>query len=133
MGFGKRTIFWLVPLGILGALIYFYGPKDDITNNKYIDEMKQISLSETNATSIEEVFNHYCEKGKWVFFKTQREQAVVEFKGKCMINNENQPINMQFLVGNKDSDYQLGALLINNLQQTTEERTKFIDYLYENL
>ncbi|WP_107841974.1 glucosamine 6-phosphate synthetase [Metasolibacillus meyeri] len=133
MKFGKRTIFWLVPLCILGAFVYFYGPKDDITNNQYIDEMKQTSLSETNATTAEDVFAHYCDDGKWIFFKTQREQAVVEFKGKCTINNESQSINLQFLIDNEGGNYQLGALLVNNSQQTPEERTYFIEQLYENL
>ncbi|KYG92086.1 glucosamine 6-phosphate synthetase [Metasolibacillus sp. FSL H7-0170] len=131
MGFGKRTIFWLVPLCIIGIFIYFYGPKDDITDNQYIDEIKQISLSETNTTTIEDVFNHYCDESKWVYFKTQREQAVVEFKGQCTINEQEQPVNMQFLIN--DDDFTLGALLINNFQQSPEERTHFIQHLYENL
>ena len=128
MKFGKRTIFWLIPLGMLGLFVYFYGPKDDITANPYIDEMKQQSVSIKNEATIGEALDHSCTKGKWVFFKTQREQAVVEFKGTC----EEQSVNLQFLVGD-NNNHQLGALLLDNVQQTSEKRTQFIEQLYSNL
>ncbi|RKJ17429.1 glucosamine 6-phosphate synthetase, partial [Butyricicoccus sp. 1XD8-22] len=78
----KRTILWIVPIIIIVIFWYFYGPKDEITDNEYISYIKEIKYNETEET-LASAFENYCEEGKWVYFQTQKNQHVVEFKGSC--------------------------------------------------
>lgn len=132
MKLGKRTILWIVPIIILGIFVYFYGPKKEITNNEYIQYIQQVSLVENSNIRVDQAFESFCKEAKWVFFETQKGQHVVEFKGECPVNNEVNPVNLQFIVEEDRSSYEIGALLLNHVQQTTEERTKYIEQIYNN-
>ncbi|PKC50811.1 hypothetical protein RhiirA1_485295 [Rhizophagus irregularis] len=46
----KRTILWIVPIIIIVIFWYFYGPKDEITDNEYISYIKEIKYNETEET-----------------------------------------------------------------------------------
>ncbi len=81
---------------------------------------------------VDQAFENFCNEGKWVFFKTQKGQHVVEFKGECPVNNEVNPINLQFVVEEDRSSYEMGALLLNHVQVTAEEREKYIEQVYNN-
>ncbi|MEO4052821.1 glucosamine 6-phosphate synthetase [Solibacillus sp. CAU 1738] len=128
----KRTILWIIPFIILGIFVYFYGPKKDITENEYIQYIKQVSLVENSNLSAEQTLGNFCKNGKWVYFQTQKRLHVVEFKGECPVDNVVQPINLQFVVEEDRSSYEVGVLLLNHVQQTPEERTKYIEQVYND-
>lgn len=132
MNIGKRTILWIVPIGIIGIFYYIYGPQKEITNNDYISYVQQLPLAENSNVSIEETLANYCEKSSWVFFKTQMRKNVVEFKGKCPVEGEIQPVNLQFVVDKEITDHTLGVMLINNVQQTDDDRDQYIQQAYAN-
>ena len=56
----------------------------------------------------------------------------MEFKGECPVNNEINPVNLQFVVEEDRSSYEMGALLLNHVQVTAEEREKYIEQVYNN-
>ncbi|HWL24011.1 MAG TPA: glucosamine 6-phosphate synthetase [Ureibacillus sp.] len=122
----KRTILWIVPILIIVIFWYFYGPKDEITDNEYITYVKEQKVSET-AETFDKAFGSYCEDEKWVYFKTQKEQHVVEFKGSCPQNEELKQVNLQFVVEEDRSGYELNVLLLDGVQQTVEQRDMFIN------
>ena len=126
----KRTIFWVIPIAIIGVFFYFYGPKSDITDNEYINYIQQVSLVEDSNLTIHDALNNYCEKSEWIFFKTQREERVVEFKGECPVEQDVKPVNFQFIVNKDITEHDLGVLLLNHVQQTEEDREKFINLVY---
>lgn len=127
---GKRTILWVVPLLIIGVFYYFYGPKDDITENESINYIKSLSLVDNSNLTNEQAFHNYCEEGKWVYFETQKRQNVVEFKGECPVDGNIQPVNLQFIVNDELTQYTVGVLLLNHVQQTDEEREAYIQTIY---
>lgn len=130
MKLSKRTFFWVIPLAVLIIFIYFYGPKKEITSNESIDEVKAQSFSAQDERAIGDVLANYCPSNKWIYFKSQKEQAVVEFKGKCMDGEQEQAINLQFLVDTVTDEATLGALLINEVQQTKEQKEAWMEQLY---
>ncbi|MFF5994863.1 glucosamine 6-phosphate synthetase [Lysinibacillus sp. KU-BSD001] len=128
----KRTVLWIVPILLIGAFYYFYGPKDAITENAYIDYVKSQTLVDNSNLTVEQAFNNYCEVSDWVFFETQRGQKVVEFKGKCPVEEITQSVNLQFLVDDEQTEHTVGAMLLNDVKQSSEERDTFIQTIYKN-
>ncbi|MGM9950027.1 MAG: glucosamine 6-phosphate synthetase [Lysinibacillus sp.] len=126
----KRTVLWIVPILIIGVFYYFYGPKDDITENEHIDYIKAQALVENSNLPVGEAFERYCSKSEWVYFETQKRQKVVEFKGECPHGKAAQPVNLQFLVDEEGDDFVVGVLLVDHVQQTEEERTSYIHTVY---
>ncbi|TSI06713.1 glucosamine 6-phosphate synthetase [Lysinibacillus sp. BW-2-10] len=123
----KRTILWIVPIIILAIFWYFYGPQKEITDNEYISYIKQSSIETSPNTNLENAFGNYCAEGKWVFFKTQKDHNVVEFKGECPVNGDANSVNLQFVVEDDQKGYKLGALLLNGEQQSAEQREDFLN------
>nr|WP_106778829.1 glucosamine 6-phosphate synthetase [Lysinibacillus timonensis] len=122
----KRTILWIVPILIIVIFWYFYGPKDEITDNEYITYIKEVKVNDSTNT-LETAFNNYCEEGKWIYFQTQKNQHVVEYKGNCPQENELQSVNLQFVVENDQQGYQVGVLLLDSVQQSDEQRNEFLN------
>ncbi|MGE8036009.1 glucosamine 6-phosphate synthetase [Lysinibacillus sp. KCTC 33748] len=121
----KRNILWIVPIGILGVFWYFYGPQKDITDNEYITYVKSYSLENSNKT-LESGFANTCKNPYWVYFKTQKGQDVVEFKGDCPINKKAAKVNVQFLVDRDMTNVRYGAMLVENKMQEEADRDKFM-------
>lgn len=132
MKLGKRTILWIVPLLVIGVFYYFYGPQDDITQNESIDYIKNLSLVDNSNLTNEQAFHNYCEEGNWVYFETQKRQNVVEFKGECPVDENIQPVNLQFIVDDELNQYTVGVLLLNHVQQTDEAREAYIQTVYND-
>ncbi|MEQ6353702.1 glucosamine 6-phosphate synthetase [Lysinibacillus sp. M3] len=121
----KRNILWIVPIGILGVFWYFYGPQKDITDNEYITYVKNYSFENSNKT-LESGFANTCKNPYWVYFKTQKGQDVVEFKGDCPVNQKVAKVNVQFLVDRDMTNVRYGAMLVENKMQEEADRDKFM-------
>ncbi|MEX3745476.1 MULTISPECIES: glucosamine 6-phosphate synthetase [Lysinibacillus] len=121
----KRTILWIVPIGILGVFWYFYGPQKDITDNEYITYVKNYSF-ENSSKTIESGFASACENPYWVYFETQKGQDVVEFKGDCPVNKKTEKVNVQFLVDRDMTNVRYGAMLVDNKMQEEADRDKYL-------
>lgn len=121
----KRNILWMVPIGILGVFWYFYGPQKDITDNEYITYVKSYSFENSNKT-LESGFANTCKNPYWVYFKTQKGQDVVEFKGDCPVNKKAAKVNVQFLVDRDMTNVRYGAMLVENKMQEEADRDKFM-------
>lgn len=119
----KRTIFWLIPIGILISLCVYYWPQEEITDNEFIDYVKTTSYE---SITYETLMANNCSESNWVYFATNRGQDVVEFKGTCSIDNEEQKVNLQFLVDEQMESVDLGAMLIANEQISEEERDSML-------
>lgn len=122
----KRTILWIVPIIIIAIFWYFYGPKEEITDNEYITYIKEATIDGMNNQTFNQAFSNYCEKEKWVYFKTQRNQHVVEFKGSCEVDGKISDVNLQYVVEDNQKDYQIGVLLVDGEQQSEQDRDEFI-------
>ena len=122
----KRTFLWIVPLIIIGIFWYFYGPQEEITDNEYISYIKETKINESDSVTLDTAFTKYCEEGKWVYFQTQKNQHVVEYKGTCPVNEEMSEVNLQFVVEKDQSNYDTGVLLLNGVQQEADQRDEFL-------
>lgn len=123
----KRTIFWIIPIGVIGIFFYFFGPQKAVTDNEYITYIHATSIMENSNITTEEAFKNYCEESRWEYFQTKMMEHVVEFKGKCKIDNKVQPVNLQYVVEKGQTDYRIGAMLVNGEQQSEEQRTAFLN------
>ena len=122
----KRTIFWIIPIGVIGIFFYFFGPQKAVTDNDYITYILATPVIENSDITTEEAFKNYCEESRWEYFQTKMMEHVVEFKGKCKVDNKVQPVNLQYVVEKGQTDYRIGAMLVNGEQQTEEQRTEFL-------
>ena len=125
----KRTIFWIIPILVLLIFIYLFGPKKAVTDNEYISYIKAAPLTENSQTTVENAFVNYCEKSSWEYFQTKMMDHVVEFKGKCNVKDDVLSVNLQYIVEKNQTGYQLGAMLVDGVQQTEDERTSFLQTL----
>lgn len=121
----KRTILWIVPIAIIAVFWYFYGPQEEITDNAYITFIKESPINESNV-SYEAAFASVCTESNWVYFKTQKNANVVEFKGVCQVGDNEQDINLQFVVEDDQTGYETGVMLLDGAQQTEEKRDEFL-------
>lgn len=120
----KRTIFWLIPIGILISLCVYYWPQEEITEHEYIDYVK---ASAYGSITYDELMANNCSEQNWVYFATNRGQDVVEFKGTCTIKDEQQKVNLQFLVDENVTTVELGAMLIANEQVNEQTRNATLE------
>ncbi|MER1957100.1 MAG: glucosamine 6-phosphate synthetase [Solibacillus sp.] len=126
MGKKKRTIFWIIPIAVLGVFIFFFGPKKPVTNNDYVQYIQAAPVAENSNVTTEAALENYCEKGKWEYFQTKMMEHVVEFKGDCQVDNKVQSINLQYVVEKGQADYRVGAMLVSGEQQSDEQKTAFL-------
>ena len=117
----KRTIFWLIPIGILISLCVYYWPQEEITEHEYIDYVKASAYGNTTYAAL---MSSNCSESNWVYFATNRGQDVVEFKGTCSIADEEQHVNLQFLVDKDVTTVDIGAMLIANEQVNEDTRNE---------
>ena len=127
----KRTILWIVPIAIIGIFWYFYGPKEEITDNEYITYIKESPMNESTV-SLDDALASVCTDSKWVYFKTQKNHNVVEFKGACQFDDKKADVNLQFVVEDDQKGYDIGALLLNGEQQTEEKRDEILKTVAAN-
>ena len=127
----KRTILWLVPIAIIAIFWYFYGPQGEITDNEYISYIKESPINESKV-SYDDAFADVCTDTKWVYFKTQKNHNVVEFKGACQIESNQTDVNLQFVVEDNQKSYDIGVLLIGGEQQTKEKRDELLNMVTSN-
>ncbi|MGN7476378.1 glucosamine 6-phosphate synthetase [Solibacillus silvestris] len=129
MGKKKRTIFWIIPIGVIGIFFYFFGPQKTVTDNEYISYIQATPVIEKSDVMTGDAFANYCEKGRWEYFQTKMMEHVVEFKGDCEIENKVQSINLQYVVEKGQTEYRIGAMLVNGAQQSEQQRTAFLNTL----
>lgn len=125
----KRTIFWIIPIGVIGVFFYFFGPQKAVTDNDYITYIHATPVMENSDITIEDALKNYCEESRWEYFQTKMMEHVVEFKGECNIDNKVQPVNLQYVVEKGQTDYRMGAMLVDGEQQSEEQRTAFLDII----
>ncbi|MGE7982222.1 glucosamine 6-phosphate synthetase [Solibacillus sp. NPDC093137] len=125
----KRTILWIIPIGVIGVFFYFFGPQKAVTDNDYITYVHATPVMENSDTTIEQALKNYCEESSWEYFQTKMMEHVVEFKGKCKVDNKVQPVNLQYVVEKGQTDYRIGAMLVNGEQQSEEQRTEFLNII----
>ncbi|MEE1130133.1 MAG: glucosamine 6-phosphate synthetase [Caryophanon sp.] len=115
----KRTIYWIIPLGILVALGVYYWPQEEITDNEFIEYVQTTTYNETTYAAL---MDNNCSEKNWVYFATNKRQDVVEFKGTCSVDGEDKKMNVQFLVDSDMTTVDVGAMLIAN--EKVEEKKR---------
>lgn len=127
MGKNKRTIFWIIPIAVLGLFIYFFGPKKPVTDNEYVQYIQAAPVVENSTITTDAALKNYCEKSKWEYFQTKMMEHVVEFKGDCNVDGKVQSVNLQYVVEKGQADYRIGAMLVAGTQQSEEQRSTFLN------
>ena len=115
----KRTIYWIIPLGILVALGIYYWPQEEITDNEFIEYVQTTTYNETTYATL---MDNNCSETNWVYFATNKRQDVVEFKGTCAVDGKDQKLNVQFLVDPDMTTVDVGAMLITNEKVEDKKR-----------
>lgn len=116
----KRNILWVIPIGIMIIFFIMFGPKKQITDNAYIQYVQGSTLDALGTKTLGSLADG-CEKAKWIYFETSKNQDVVELQGDCAYA-DGKDTKIQFLVDNERTEIRTGAMLLDNKQLTPEER-----------
>lgn len=123
----KRSILWIVPLITIFILWYLLKPSD---GQEYISYIQKATLNSDSSVSFESALNDFCDEEKWIYFRTNNRQHVVEFQGACPVHGqEKSKVNLQFVVKKDLTDFTVGAMLLEGQQQTPEQRDAFLNRL----
>jgi len=116
----KRTILWVIPIGIMITFFVMFGPKKQINDNEYIQYVKDSTLEAIGPKKLG-TLTEGCEQAKWIYFETSKNQDVVELQGNCDYA-DGKDTKIQFLVDNDRTTIRPGAMLLDNKQLTPDER-----------
>lgn len=129
MKVSKRNILWAVPILLIIALFYYFKPSESVDH--YIAFAEEAVLVEDSTYTFKETFNQYCNESNWEYFETSKRVDVVEFKGQCEVDGENQPVNLQLILEEDLKEYTVGALLVNYTPIKGEEKQNLIQHIYD--
>lgn len=121
----KRNILWVIPIGILITFFFVFGPKAEINDHQAINYVKTVTLPDYDKALGQ--LERICTDGKWIYFETSKNQAVVEFQGQC----EETAIKQQFLVDDKRTNVRVGAMIKESKEASSEERDQFLQQLLQ--
>lgn len=124
----KRNILWIVPILLIVALFYYFKPNEDTAN--FVAYAEGLVLVDNSTHTFKETFNQYCEESDWKYFETSKRQNVVEFEGKCDVNGEIQPLNLQLILEEDLTSYSIGAMLVNHEMQEEADKMQIIEQIY---
>ena len=121
--YSKRTVLWIVPLLLIGALFIYFKPETN--TDQYIQLAKELVIPTTSEATFGQSLAT-CTEENWEFFETNRGQKVVEFSGKCQLD-EAKTVNLQFLID--DDKASIGALLIDYDNIPEKDKPQFYEQL----
>lgn len=95
----------------------------EIIQNGYFDNY-------SNRT-IKSAFDDFFVKSKWTYYKSNSNEDIVNFSGKCRFNNEIVTVNLEFIVLDITAkSFRIENYLMNDLNQPASELPYLLDTIY---
>ena len=110
----KKRIWSIV--GFVAIVVVIFAFVIHQNDKKYIDFVKQGSPLN-------------C---KWSYFVSDDEEDVVEFNGKCSYRGQDADIKIQFLLDYDHDSFEVCAVTINGIRQSTLEIATIIEMVFED-
>lgn len=124
-----RVFICVVFMGVLVG--YVYTEKKDVTDNVYIDTVKEGYLTGFSEVTVRDAFNHALTEPYWRYYEAKTGQHVVELSGRIYHLGEKGHTVIQFVVDEEATYFKLGAMKFNEVVQDAEQKWTHIGNVYD--
>jgi len=99
-------------------------------NNENIQFVKQGTLGSYTKTC-GEAFDNFFDNPKWGYFSSETGEDVVEFTGKCLYDNVEVEVLMQFTLNRTAGTFNVNYLSFNDVTQSGLMVTALLEAVFE--
>ncbi|MGE6513532.1 hypothetical protein [Lysinibacillus sphaericus] len=124
-----RVFVCVVFMGVLVG--YVYNTKKDVTDNVYIDAVKQGYLANYTDVTVRDAFNYAFIEPYWRYYEAKTGQHVVELSGETSHSGEVGHAVLQFVVNEEATEFTLFAMKFNDSVLDLEQRWTLVVTVYE--
>lgn len=124
----KRFRLIIILALILGSAAYAYF----LYSHQYVDMVKKGSPMSYPGITYERAFDNFFKNPKWTSFKADTGERVVEFSGKCLYQNQEVTVTMQFVISDDDNTFNLQYCAMNDIPQNLLMSATLIDKAFES-
>ncbi len=116
-------------MGVLVGVVY--NAKKDITDNEYIETVKEGYLANFSEVSVRNAFNYAFFEPYWRYYQAKTGEHVVELSGDITFQGEKGHAILQFVVDEQASQFTAFAMKFNDVVLSANERRMLISMVYE--
>ncbi|WP_053483901.1 hypothetical protein [Lysinibacillus sp. FJAT-14745] len=124
-----RVFICVVFMGLLVG--YVYNAKKDITDNEYIDTVKEGYLENFSEVSVRNAFNYAFFEPYWRYYQAKTGEHVVELSGDITFEGEKGHAILQFVVDEQTKQFTVYAMKFNDVVLKPEQKRLLIGMVYE--
>ncbi|GAB0171614.1 hypothetical protein LSPCS325_50510 [Lysinibacillus sp. CTST325] len=124
-----RVFICVVFIGLLVG--YVYNAKKDITDNEYIDTVKEGYLGDFSDVSVRNAFNYAFFEPYWRYYQAKTGEHVVELSGDITFEGEKGHAILQFVVDEQTRKFTAYAMKFNDVVLSPVQNRLLISMVYE--
>ncbi|WP_409369744.1 hypothetical protein [Lysinibacillus sp. 38-6] len=124
-----RVFLCVVLMGVLVG--YVFNAKKDVTDNIYIDTVKEGYLIDFADVKVRDAFNYAFTEPYWRYYKAKTGQHVVELSGDIVFLGEQGHAILQFIVTEDAKEFQLFASKFNDVVLNSQQKGTLVGMVYE--
>ncbi|TQR39573.1 hypothetical protein C7Y47_00610 [Lysinibacillus sphaericus] len=124
-----RVFICVVFMGLLVG--YVYNAKKDITDNEYIDTVKEGYLRNFSDVSVRNAFNYAFFEPYWRYYQAKTGEHVVELSGDITFEGEKGHAILQFVVDEQTKKFTAYAMKFNDVVLSPVQTRLLIGMVYE--
>ncbi|MFJ7662578.1 hypothetical protein ACIQXW_09265 [Lysinibacillus sp. NPDC097162] len=124
-----RVFVCVVFMGVLVG--YVFNAKKDITDNVYIDTVKEGYLVDFADVKVRDAFNYAFTEPYWRYYKAKTGQHVVELSGDILFSDEKGHAILQFIVNEEATEFKLFAMKFNDVVLDSKQKGMLVGIVYE--
>lgn len=115
----------------LGVLVgYVFNAKKDITDNEYIEVVKEGYLSDFSDVTVRNAFNYAFFEPYWRYYKAKTGEHVVELSGDITFQGKKGHAILQFVVDEQNMEFAAQAMKFNDAVLSVEQKNILIGMVY---
>ena len=100
-------------------------------NNEYIQFVKKDTFNEYPNITCGEAFDAFFDNPKWGYFNSDTGEDVVEFTGKCLYDDVEVEVLMQFTIDEESGSFDVNYLSINDISQNYFMLSAMLSAIFE--
>lgn len=115
----------------LSKAVYAITESKNSIEDMYCQLIQNGYFDDYSSKTIKSAFDDFFVNSKWAYYKSNSNEDIVSFSGKCKFNNEIVTINLEFIVLDVNiKSFRILKYLINDLNHPTSELPRLLDTVY---
>jgi len=116
----------------MGVLVgYVFNAKKDITDNEYIEVVKEGYLSNFSDVTVRNAFNYAFFEPYWRYYEAKTGEHVVELSGDITFQGKKGHAILQFVVDEQNLAFSAHAMMFNDAVLGVEQKNNLIGMVYK--